>query len=78
MKPFTFYKVDYRHNGESRGFSYHFNRKEARQHVRKAVLNGTAEPLEDGGSDIEAITIEPTKRGIWAALGRHAIHPDNG
>lgn len=73
------YRVDYRHEcNTSFGFTYHGSRKEARKVLREAVKKGTADPVEYGGSDIEQIIVQPTKRGILAALNKYAGHPDNG
>jgi hypothetical protein len=78
MKSFTLYRVDYRINMESRGFSFHSSRRDAWRSITKAVENKTADRVEDGGSDVEKIQIVPTKAGILEALERYAKHPDNG
>jgi hypothetical protein len=77
-KTFTLYRVDYRINMESRGFSFHSSERDAWRSIDKAVQNKTADLVEEGGSDVEAIQIVPTKAGILKALERYAKHPDNG
>ena len=78
MKSFTFYRVDYRVNMESRGFSFHSSHREAWKAITEAAKKKTADPVEHGGSDVEQVQVVPTKAGILQALERWAKHPDNG
>lgn len=74
----TFYRVDYRCQGESKGFTFHTSHADAYKTIQAAVKKGTADALEDGGSDIDRIEVFPDRPGILRALNRYAGHPDNG
>jgi hypothetical protein len=78
----TFYRVSYSQDGgNSAGYSWHTNRREAVRVARKAYNEDPAEYDHIAGTikdRIETIVVTPTRAGILDALKRYASHPDNG
>lgn len=75
----TIWKNTYRGAGnDSRGFSFHATRKEAKAQARAAIeaTKGQEEATET--TETEKLTFPATKARIIAALNRHGGHNDNG
>ncbi|MEN6533364.1 MAG: hypothetical protein ABFD89_06855 [Bryobacteraceae bacterium] len=73
------WKNDYRGAGmESRGYSYHPSKREARKAATAAIRHtkDDSEPTDE--VQTEPIEVTPTKKGIISALNQHGGHPDNG
>lgn len=78
-----FFRVSYsKDGGNSAGFSWHTNLREALAAAKRDYDEDPGEydnhaPIR-GSDRIETIEIAPTRRGILRALERLASHPDNG
>jgi hypothetical protein len=67
-----FYKITLSdHSGESAGYDYAGSKLEVRQ-----ILSALA--ADTYKWEVTPIEVEPTKKGILAALKRHGSHNDNG
>jgi hypothetical protein len=67
--------------GNSGGFTWHTNRREAYQTAKKEYDLDPTEYDDNAGTieeRIDTITVTPTRAGILDALKRYASHPDNG
>lgn len=78
-----FYQVRYsKEGGNSGGFSWHTNRKDARTAARVDYDANQSEYDDHGEADLDMriseIYVNPTKQGILRALRLFASHPDNG
>jgi len=63
--------------GESAGYRYFTNKREAQSALATWRKNSPGDVLDQTGT-IEPIEIDPTRRGICAALNAYANHADNG
>lgn len=70
-----FYRVRYTvEGGVSGGYTWHTSKRGA----EKAVRAFTDRSDVEDGAEVSEVEIEPTKRGILAALKQYASHADNG
>ena len=74
------YKVTlYNSETSSDGFAYFASAKEARACVREYRTGFLPQDdVDTSGCKIERIRVDLTRKGILAALNRHASHNDNG
>jgi hypothetical protein len=68
-----FYRVHAQTSGESYGFEWFTNKREAEKRLRE-FQHGN----DDDSSELHEIAIYPSKTGILRALTMYASHADNG